>query len=378
MVRFLHTADWQLGMTRHFLDGESQPRFTAARIDAIRSIGALAVRRGCGFVVVAGDVFETNQVDRQVVVRALDAMAGYPDVTFYLLPGNHDPLNAGSVFTSPTFTEHRPSNVVVLSGSEPVAVRPGLELIGAPWTSKRPLEDLVSSAIAPLTADGTLRVVVGHGALDVLSPDDANPALVSLAAVEAAVGIGAVHYVALGDRHSTTSVGASGAVWYSGAPEPTDFREVDPGNVLVVEVADDGSVTVESCRVGSWTFLTHQANLAGEVDIDQLDSFLDQVPDKARTIVRLSLVGQLSVSEKARLDQVLGHHADLFASLQGLERRIDLVVLPDTADLDSIELSGYAAEAVTELQTQAQGSGSAALAAQDALALLFRLSAVSS
>ncbi|PBJ59651.1 hypothetical protein BB737_28080, partial [Mycobacterium avium subsp. hominissuis] len=25
-MRFLHTADWQLGMTRHFLAGDAQPR----------------------------------------------------------------------------------------------------------------------------------------------------------------------------------------------------------------------------------------------------------------------------------------------------------------------------------------------------------------
>ena len=43
MTKFLHTADWQLGMTRHFLSDEAQARFTAARIEAITTIGALAV-----------------------------------------------------------------------------------------------------------------------------------------------------------------------------------------------------------------------------------------------------------------------------------------------------------------------------------------------
>jgi hypothetical protein len=37
------TADWQLGMTRDFLSDEAQARFTAARIEAITTIGALAV-----------------------------------------------------------------------------------------------------------------------------------------------------------------------------------------------------------------------------------------------------------------------------------------------------------------------------------------------
>jgi uncharacterized protein YhaN len=33
VVRFVHTADWQLGMRRHFLDEEAQGRFDQARTE---------------------------------------------------------------------------------------------------------------------------------------------------------------------------------------------------------------------------------------------------------------------------------------------------------------------------------------------------------
>ena len=78
MVRFLHTADWQLGMTRHFLSEEAQARFSAARLDVIGEMGNLAINEGCEFVVVCGDVFDSNQVVRQVLTRALEKMAEYP------------------------------------------------------------------------------------------------------------------------------------------------------------------------------------------------------------------------------------------------------------------------------------------------------------
>ena len=378
MVRFLHTADWQLGMTRHFLGAEAQPRFSAARVEVIRTIGALAAQERCSFVVVCGDVFETNHVERQVVVRALDAMAATPAVTFYLLPGNHDPLNASSVFRSPTFAAHRPPNVVVLDAPGPVTVAPGFELVAAPWTSKRPLTDLVAEVAADLANDGTCRVVAGHGAVDVLSPDDANPALISLDAAEAALADGRVHYVALGDRHSTTSIGRSGRIRYAGAPEPTDFREVEPGQVLLVELESDGRCLVEERRVGTWRFVRHEAHITGDADLDLLDAFLDGLADKARTIVRLALVGQLSLSEKARLDAVLAHHADLLAALQGWERRIDLVVLPDETDFTGLEFTGFARAALADLRDAAGGDGSRALVAQDALALLIRMAGVPS
>ncbi|HEY2196490.1 MAG TPA: exonuclease SbcCD subunit D, partial [Mycobacterium sp.] len=41
-MRFVHTADWQLGMTRHFLAGEAQPQYSAARRDAVAGLGPLA------------------------------------------------------------------------------------------------------------------------------------------------------------------------------------------------------------------------------------------------------------------------------------------------------------------------------------------------
>jgi hypothetical protein len=44
-VRFLHTADWQLGMNRHFLEGEAQARYEsdrpAARENMVKEIGEL-------------------------------------------------------------------------------------------------------------------------------------------------------------------------------------------------------------------------------------------------------------------------------------------------------------------------------------------------
>lgn len=372
MTRFLHSADWQLGMTRHFLDPEAQARFGAARIEAIHTIGALARAEGCGFVVVCGDVFETNQVARPVVVRALDAMAAWPDVRFFLLPGNHDPLDASSVLRSATFTNHQPRNVVVLGEPGRLGIEPGVELVAAPWPTKRPLTDLVGRACAELPADGTLRIAVGHGALDALAPDAADPALIALDGLQRSLADGQLHYVALGDRHSTTEVGASGRVWYSGAPEPTDYDEADPGNVLLVELSAT-TVRVERRPVGRWRFLPGRFDLAGAEDCARVDAFLGGIPDKARTIVKLALVGQLSLADKAALDEVLAHHRDLLGGLETWERRSELVVLPDGGDFERLALSGFAAEALEDLRRLAAGTDPDALTARDALGVLYRL-----
>jgi DNA repair exonuclease SbcCD nuclease subunit len=370
MVRFVHTADWQLGMAPRFLVPEARARFAAARIDAIRSIGALANGLQCDFVVVAGDVFESNQVDRATVRRALDALdeAGLP---FYLLPANHDPLEPGSVFRTDPFVTNRPANVHVLEGGAAVIPLPGVELIAAPWLSKRPVRDLVAEACAELSplAAG-VRIVVGHGAVDLLSPDSTSPQLVNVGGLEEAIAQNCIHYVALGDRHSTTNVGGSGAVWYSGAPEPTDFSETDAGNALVVEL-DDGHVNVTPHHIGTWHFVDRVVDVNGPEDVSHLRGWLADQPSKTTTLIRLGPVGTVSLQVKATLDDLLEEERHRFAAILERATRSDLVVMADDSDFSDLGLSGFAASAAAHLRELA--SGAEPEAAQDALSLLYRL-----
>ena len=371
MVKFLHTADWQIGMARHFLDRDNQARFSAARLDVIDRMAELAVNEQCEFVVVCGDVFESNQVQRQVLVRCFEKMAAFPQLNFFLLPGNHDPLDASSIYSSPTFVERCPVNVRVLKGFEPVQALPGVELVPAPWPNKHPTADLVEAACGSLEQASVLRIVVGHGAIDSMSPNPNDPKVIALERLEERIQAGLVHYVALGDRHSTTDVGTTGRVRYSGAPEPTDYDETDPGNVLIVDLGVDHASVVVG-HLGTWRFLSSDWQMSSDHDIGALEEWLSGLESKDRTVVKLSIVGQVSVAQKARLDEVLEHYTDLFAAIERWERHSDLVVVPDDADLDHFGLSGFAGDALTELHTLAE-QGDSALAARDALALLYRL-----
>ena len=377
-MRFVHTADWQLGMTRHFLAGDAQPRYSAARRDAVAGLGALAAEVGAQFVVVAGDVFEHSQLAPQVISKSLEAMRAI-GIPVYLLPGNHDPLDASSVYTSALFTAECPDNVVVLARSGIHEVRPGLQIVAAPWRSKAPTADLTADVLDGLRPDGVTRVLVAHGGVDVLDPDPGKPSLIRLAALDDALARGVIHYVALGDKHSVTDVGGTGRVWYSGSPEVTNFDDIepDPGRVLVVDVDETDpqhAVTVEARRVGRWRFLTLHHQVDNGRDIADLDLNLDLISDKDRTVVRLALVGSLTVTDRAALDACLGRYSRLFAWLDCWDRHTELAVIPGDGEFDDLGIGGFAAAAVEELVAAARG-GDAKTAddAQAALALLLRL-----
>ena len=365
-------------MTRHFLAGEAQGRFTQARIDAIRTIARVVDERRAAFVVVAGDVFEHNQVARQTVARTLEALASLT-VPVLLLPGNHDPLDAGSVFRSRAFVDGCPEQVIVLddAGVRPVPGVAGVEILAAPWTGKKPLEDLVGRALrnSPAPTAGAIRVVVGHGCVDSLSPDRDDPAVIRLADLEAALRDGRAHYVALGDRHSSTEVGSSTAVRYSGAPEPTDFDELRPGRVLVVDLEPVRATIVDEVEVGTWRFVDLRTELDGEPSVADLAARLAALPQKERTILRLALSGSLGIADSAMLDANLSTASEQFASLRRWERHDRLTIQPQQLDIAELGLGGYARQAWQQLAASAASDAADRDVARDALVLLHRLAA---
>ena len=371
MVRFLHTSDWQLGMTRHYLSPEAQSRFTDARLQAIRTIGNVARERAADFVVVAGDVFESNMVDRQLVLRALEALKE-SGVQFYLLPGNHDPLGAGSVFTSAVFASNCPLNVRVLDG-QPIDALPGIAILSAPWRSKKMTEDAIGSALAQASDSDGVTIVVGHGQVESLAPDPERADAIRLVPAEEAISTGAVHYIALGDRHSRAAVGSTGRIWYSGAPEPTEYREDDPGLLLDVSLSAD-DIEVTPVRVATWHFREETKFAVNDAaDIVRLRAWLDALPSKERTILNLGFEGTVGLSLFAELEVTVEHYRPMFAAIERRERDSELVVLPQDHDFSDLGLSGFASLAVEELAARAAGRGEAARESRDAVGLLYRI-----
>lgn len=371
MVRFIHTSDWQLGMARRFLSADAQARFTAARVDAIRTIGRVAREHGAAFVVVAGDVFDSNLVERQLVLRAIEALRE-AEVPFYLLPGNHDPLDASSVFRSRVFAENCPANVTVLDGG-PVEAEPGVWLVPAPWRAKKWPGDTAAAALERAAVLTGTKIVVAHGGNREFTPEVEYAALVDTANAEKAIASGAVQYVALGDRHSRTPLGETGRIWYSGAPEPTEYRELDPGLVLDVLLEDD-RCEVTPVKVAEWRF-TESIGIAfdSEADLTRLRTWLDGLPAKERTIMNLGFTGTITMALEARLEEALDHYKSMFAAIERRPGDSQLVVMPSESDFSSLHLDGFAATAAAEIGAAAGEAGPAGEEAREALRLLHRL-----
>lgn len=369
-LRFLHTADLQIGMTRWFLEPEAQARYTQDRIDAIARMGRIAVEHDCAFIVMAGDVLDDNAVKQQTLARTLEALRALP-VPVYLHPGNHDPLAANSPLIGSDLGE----NITVFHDHAVIEASPGVELVGAPMTTRHPSHDLVAASLQPLDPTSKIRIAVGHGQAESFS-NEIDPSLIDLELVEKRIREGAIDYLALGDTHSAQPVGSSQKVWFSGAPEATDFRrgqsgEVNSGKALVVDVEKHGlgeaKVHVEEVQVGRWRFEERQWQINSSSDAEQCLAELKAMPQKETTVVKYSLVGTVDLSTKELLESGIATLAPLFAALYEHQRLMDLVLEPSEDDLDALGFHGWVAAAIEEF-LEAEDDTS-----KDALNLLFRL-----
>src|SRR5262245_60894654 len=121
-MKFLHTADWQLGMKAIHV-GRAAQRVREERLAAAKRVVVAATEQHAEFIVVAGDTFEDNGVERLLVQKAADIFAAFPGDVF-ILPGNHDPLVPGSVWEHPAWALH--ANLHVLREAEPIAIAGGV------------------------------------------------------------------------------------------------------------------------------------------------------------------------------------------------------------------------------------------------------------
>ena len=375
MIRILHTSDLQLGMTRRFFDQGAQARYTDDQFDALRRLATIATERECDAVVVAGDVFDAVLPDRRIITRAIDALGSFI-VPVFLLPGNHDAGSPESIWTTGNLASRLPPNVTVLRDTTVYSICSGrLEIVGAPWTSRRPDRDLVALTLGELDSlsPEVTRILVGHGGVDSINPDPGNLNLIRIDVVESAIGEGLVSYVALGDRHSAMPVGSTGRVWYSGAPVMTSFREDLETTNRALIVTFDSDVEVDQVVVGQWEFRRTEISASGVDLLGAVRAELELPGDRLRIAIRLVLEGTTNLAERAELDQIIDEAGDLYASVRLSEDHCDLATLVNDADLANLSLGGYGDEAVADLIAMTTQGGDSSEDAVLALRTLYRL-----
>ncbi|MCI0587998.1 MAG: DNA repair exonuclease [Planctomycetes bacterium] len=292
-MKFLHTADWQIGMrARHV--GPAGGRVREERLQAARRVMEAARDRGAEFVLVAGDTFEDNAVGRVLVQKVADilAEAGKP---VYVIPGNHDPLVPGSVWGHPVWSDR--SDVHVLRENSPIEI-PGGVLYPCPARSKQSGED--PTAWIPREGGAGIRIGLAHGTVGGIHREEPDYPIPRDAATRAALD-----YLALGHWHSTSTYPSpEGPVRmaYSGTHESTGFGERDSGNALLVEIDAPGATPrVTTLRTGVLSWRTIEEDLREPGDVARLRARVEEMGSPADTLLEVRIRGVLWAADREEL-----------------------------------------------------------------------------
>lgn len=294
MIRLIHSADWQLG-ARFSQYGPKATQLRLARLSTLKKTLVLAASHQADAFLIAGDLFEDNQVDDALVRTVLDLFRAQPSLPIYILPGNHDPhTGPDSVWQRKSFLQ-APTNVHVLREPGIADLGGNVRLLAAPLRQKLSSHDpslKLAELAATLPAD-VIKIGITHGALAIESKHQPNDFPISLNAASRA----GLDYLAIGHWHNWLADTDGGKIVMPGTPEPDRFINDDSGHVALVEIDSSGQparvqklpVATLSWRSFIFDFLSPEASRASLAA-----ALADLGPYADRTVLRVTLSGTVS------------------------------------------------------------------------------------
>lgn len=328
--RFLHTGDWHIGKPFGRFSPAEAGVLRQARLDAIGRLAEAARQGGAAHVLIGGDLYDRPSLAGKVVREPLARMGSHADLTWHIIPGNHDPAASGGVWER-VLRDRLPANVLVHLEADPVPMTAGACLLPAPLATKTMTRDPTDWMDAAQTPPGVIRVGLAHGSVRGFGSE----ATASINIAPERARSAGLDYLALGDWHGVKQIGPR--VWYSGTPEPDGFLDNEPGFALLVTL--DGPAApprVQRCPTGEFRWLERRIEAARATDLAALEAEVGRMgPLVGRTLLQVVVTGHMAVSDESdlgsRLDQLDAH-------VFHLSRRLEnLTITPAIDDFDRLE-----------------------------------------
>lgn len=300
-MKFAHTADWQLGSRFTQFGSNSEP-LREARFKTLERTLKLASEKDAEFFLVAGDLFEDNQVHESIVTRALDLFGSFPGMKIFLLPGNHDPYTGpGCVWNRPSM-QSAPSNIHIFKESECVELSNGF-LIASPIKQKKSTTDpsLILEKLTKELPEDAIKIGITHGSIAIPSLHQENDFPIH---PEAATRAG-LHYLAVGHWHGWNTFD-EGKIIMPGTPEPDRFDQDKSGSIAMIDIDSQGTIQCQQEQVATLRWVSQEIIFDENDDSESLiKRHSKQLPsEKDQCVIRWILQGRLSPSKAMEMEQL--------------------------------------------------------------------------
>ena len=246
--------------------------------DSFRRIIDKAELEGADAVIIAGDLFDSERVNRRDAEAILDAMARAVGITFFYLPGNHE---RGALMRSGA---EIPKNLMIFGEDWTY-----FELCGVSFVGR---SELPRGAFDTLKLDPCQKnVVVLHGSL--AEHTDGNETI-----GRRELSDKPIDYLALGHYHSFGAERLSDrcVAVYSGTPEGRGFDETGECGYVRVTLRDAGACYefVPSAKRRLHIIEVDITGVEREYEIeDRIAAAIREIPDS--DLVRAVLIGEREI-----------------------------------------------------------------------------------
>jgi DNA repair exonuclease SbcCD nuclease subunit len=365
MFRFLHSSDLHIGKRFGNFSEDLRGRLREARHGVIARLAEQARRHGAGTVLLAGDTFDTETPTPQMLHQAMEEMGQSRDLTWVVLPGNHDSLLADELWQRARAIAA--PNVVLALEAKPIDLAENVVLLPAPCTARRPGRDLSEWMTGAATPEGAIRIGLAHGPVRDFSEEGAKGEVIAPTRARLA----GLDYLALGDWHGPMSLDPR--TYYSGSPEPDRFKHDKPGEALLVGIAGPGAVPeTVAVPTGIFAWQTKPLELLGDEDgVASFEAALPEAGARRQTLLRLALSGHVRIAARTALEARAAAVAPQFAFFE-LEDN-ELLTDCEAADLERIDHAGALRMAADALLAESQDAARSVGERDIAQAALMRL-----
>ena len=282
-MKILHTADIHLGVKFSSLGDKGILQREQLRT-TFRNVVALAISEKVDVVLIAGDLFDSNQQPQRNIDLVIEQfnLLRQNNIPVCLIPGTHDCLNTSSVYRKVDF-EQKCSNLKIFA-DENMSCKEyadiGLTVYGKPNLSNR-------SYVSPLkglqpSTSTRFHIAMAHGSFNIPEKVAGDDHVFKIEEIESS----GMDYLALGHWHRVYNCSKKPSAWYSGPPEWIPDQK-ERGAILLITLSDSGEIKVEPRIIGIRDCDEIEINLTEIKDITELKKQIRRAasPDLLRKVV---------------------------------------------------------------------------------------------
>lgn len=333
-VKILHCADTHIGFAGTFL-GENAEKRRFETLLTFEKIIDIAKINNVDFLLIAGDLFHANNVEKELIDRVFESFDKIPETKIIYVAGNHDPLNS----ESPFLKFSRPNLFVLGEDDECIEFAEKSTRVYGRSFIDASMQGEARFKIVPKN-DDFINLMVMHGELksDLNSQYNAiTPEFVRTSGMD---------YIALGHVHKKSDVlkldGVSFA--YSGCHEGLGFDELDEKGVYLGEVSK-GNVNLEFLPISKRQHILYEFDASNMTSSPEIaEKILLGLKDKYgvdyyENLYKIVIIGGIDedvIISKAEIESRISNSVFFAKVIDNTEIKIDLEAIKNETSLKGI------------------------------------------